>query len=353
MEIDNTDSGDNITESSVATATSESTSPVVETATSSEAAPATPNTADSSGPATPAATQANAENNGSSTPPNTTLQAAKTQPQVNWEQRYSELRKREAALTQQVQQYQSQFQQYQGVDPNAVRAWQQAQQRAQQEQLPVWNRQNPNNVRFQQTQAKWSAYKDAINRAATPEQKQAVRDTLGATFSPEEVQQVQQWENHQREFSANFAADPAGTIAQVVDQRVQQAIQQHTQRAQAEQSVGQWFNDPANQEIVKRYGPQMAQALQNNSWDMVKNYFVAQARLDGLQSRVGEADKAVTAAKEKERLLQGAAAVTRDPKAVNQVDPMSVAKKRGISPGSAEYWDLLTELKESGLLKAD
>lgn len=349
MSIDNTESGDTITtDSAGATATSEASSPVAETtATSNTTAPAPVEAADSSGPGTPPATQANAD--GSLTPANTTLQAAKPQPTTNWEQRYGELRKREAALTQQVQQFQSQFQQYQGIDPNSVRAWQQAQQRAQQEQLPVWNRNNPNNGRFQQTQTKWSAYKDAMNRATTPEAKEAVRSTLGASFAPDEVQAIQQWENHQREFQANFAADPAGTIASVVDQHVQRAIQQHQQRAQAEQSVGQWFEDPSNKEIVGRYGQQMMQALRNNSWDMVRQYFANQAKLDGLQSRVGEADKAVTAANEKERLLKGQAAVTRDPKVQTTVDPMAVAKKRGIQPGSAAYWDLLHELKESGL----
>lgn len=348
MSIDNTESVDNITtDSTGATATSETPSPAP-AATSETAAPAPVEAADSSGPATPAATQATADV-GSLTPANTTLQAAKTQPAVNWEQRYGELRKREAELTRQNQQFQQQFQQYQGIDPNAVRAWQQAQQRAQQEQLPVWNRNNPNNGRFQQTQAKWAAYKDAINRAQTPEQKEAVRATLGASFAPDEVQVIQQWENHQREFQANFAADPAGTIASVVEQHVQRAIYQSQQRAQAEQSVGQWFEDPANKQIVERYGRQMMDALRSNSWDLVKSHFTNQAKLDGLQSRVGEADKAVTAAKEKERLLQGAAAVTRDPKSQATVDPMVVAKKRGIQPGTDEYWDLLRELNESGL----
>lgn len=352
MTVDNQDSGDTITESTETTATSESTSPVTETATSSTAAPTSAETADSSGPAS-AATQANADANSSLTPANTSLQAAKTQPQESEEsfkKRYADLRRREQEITRQNQQYQAQLQQFQGVDPNAVRAWQQAQMRTQQEQLPVWNRQNPNNPRFQQTQAKWAAYKEAINRAQTPEQKAAIRDTLGATFTPDEVQQVQSWENHQREFQANFASDPAGTIAHIVDQRVQQAIHQHTQRAQAEQSVGQWFSDQANQAIVQRYGQQMMAALQTNSWEMVKNYFVNQARLDGLQTRVGEAQKAETAAKEQQRLLQGQAAVTRDPKVEKKVDPMKVAKQRGIQPGTDEYWDLLHELKESGLI---
>jgi hypothetical protein len=288
------------------------------------------------------------------TPANTTLQAAKPatpNQNVNWEQRYSELRKREAALTQQFQAAQQQLNQFQGIDPNALRQWQQAQQRAQQEQLPVWNRQNPNNPRFQQTQAKWSAYKDAMGRANSPEQKEAIRQTLGAEFSQEEVQQVQQWENHQREFQANFAADPWGTIAGIVDQRVQAAVQHQNQRVQAEQTVGQWFADKGNQEVIQRYGQQMMAAIQQgNSWNMVRDFYVNQAKLDGLQSRVGEASKAVTAAKEKDRLLQGAAAVTRDPNVKSKVDPMKIAQKRGIQPGTPEYWDLLRELEQDGTL---
>lgn len=351
MDIDNSESGDTIaTDSTGTSATSEVSSPVAETtATSTTTAPTPVETADSTGP-TNVATQANADP-GSLTPANTTSQNTKPSPPVNWEQRYSELRKREAEITRQNQQYQQQVQQYQGIDPNAVRAWQSAQQRSQQEQLPVWNRQNPNNPRFQQTLAKFGAYKDAINRATTPEQKQVVRDTLGATFAPEEVQAVQQWENHQRDFQANFAADPSGTIAGIVNQHVQQAIAQHQQRSQAEQTVGQWFQDQGNNAIIRQYGNEMMTALQRgNSWELVRDHYAAKAKLDGLQSRVGEADKTMTAAKEKERLLQGAAAVTRDPKSGSKVDPMAVAKKRGISPGSADYWDLLNELKASGLL---
>jgi hypothetical protein len=352
MDLDNKESGDNIaTDSTGATATSETTSPVSETtATSTPAAPSPVEAADSSGPAS-AATQANAD--GSLTPANTTLQAANKQPTqapVNWEQRYSELRKREAEITRQNQQYQQQFQQYQGIDPNAVRAWQQAQQRSQAEQLPVWNRNNPNNPRFQQTLAKFSAYKAAMGRAATPEAKQVVRETLGAEFSNDEVQAVQQWENHQQQFQANFAADPTGTIAGIVNQQVQQAIYQNQQKVVAEQSVGSWFDDPSNKTIVERYGREMMDALRNNQWTMVRDYYVNKAKFDGLQSRVGEADKAVTAAKEKDRLLQGAASVTRDPKVQTKVDPAAVAKKRGIQPGTTAFYDLLLELKEDGLL---
>lgn len=350
MTVDNTDSGATIaTESTETTATSDSSSPASTTATSTDAAPVSAGTTDGAGPAS-AATQTEVVGKDPSTTPDTTLQNAK-QAAPNWEQRYGDLRKREAELTRQLQQREAQMQQFRGVDPNAVRAWQMAQRRAQQENLPVWNPQNPNNARFQQTQAKWQAYKAAMGRAQTPEQREVIKSTLGAEFAPEEVRAVQEWENHQRQFQERMAADPYGAIATVFDQRIQQAIQSHIQRQQAEQTVGQWFQDKANADVIQRYGQQMMAALQQgNSWNMVRDYYANQVKLDSVQSRVGDASKAETAAKEKERLLQGQAAVTRDPKVDKRVDPMKVAKQRNIQPGTDEYWDLLHELKESGLI---
>lgn len=352
MSIDTTESGDIIANDSAGdTTTSEQASPApADTSTTAASAPV--EAADSTGPAS-AETQANAD--GSLTPANTTLQAANkqpvqatpAQPAVNWEQRYSDLRKRETALSQQVQQYQ---QRYQGIDPNSVRQWQEAQQRAQQERLPAWNRNNPQNPRFRDTLRRFDDYRNAMGRAQTPEQKEVLRQTIGQSFSQDDVQTIQAWENHQREFQANFAADPAGTIADIVAQTVRQEIAQSQKMAEAEQTVGKWFNDPANKAIVDRYGPQMMELMQRgNDWRFVSQYFTQKAQVDGLQSRVGEADKAVTAANERDRLLKGAAAVTRDPKPQTVVDPVKIAKQRGIAPGSEAYYDLLLELKGNGL----
>jgi hypothetical protein len=354
MDIDNNGSSGSIATDSAGTSDTATSASPASAATSSESAPSSVDAAVSTGPAS-AATQTIADN-GSLTPPDTTLQAANqaaapAQPAVDYEKRYADLRREQAKWQQERQQYQQQVQRYQGVDPNAVRQWQQAQQRAQQEQLPPWNRNHPANARFNEAKVKWTQFRQAIQRADTPEAKQWVQQTLGSQFQDDDLRAIQAWEQHQRSFQEGFASDPEGSIADIVDRRVQQALETHQKRSQAEQTVGQWFDDAQNKPLIERYRSELIQLGQSGAtFPLMKEWLQMKAKLDGLQSRVGEADKAKTAADEQSRLLKGNAAVTRDPKTKSVVDPMVVAKERNIQPGTPDYWDLLTELHSQGLL---
>lgn len=347
--VDNTLEVSSISDNSAETTATVDVSSPVDTATSDNSPQSSVHSDGSTDPAQ-AATQATTDSTGSLVTPNTTLQNAKpAAAPINWEQRYGELRKREQAQAAEVQRFKQQQEAFKGVDPSAVKQWREAQQRAQAEQLPPWNRQHPANARFSEAKVKWGAYKQAMARASTPEQKEWVQQALGGQFEQEDLNVLRAWDQHQRTFAEGFASDPEGSIADIVDRRVKEALGKHQEHAQAETKVGAWFDDAANKPLIERYGPLMANIMQRGGdFELAKESAVRQYRIDSLQSRVGDADKAQASAQEQARLLKGAAAVTHDPKVAVSIDPMSVARARGIQPGTDRYYDLLTELKEQG-----
>lgn len=292
-------------------------------------------------------TQANASESLTSPKSDTTSQAAQAQPQIPWEKRYSDLRREEQRLRQQLKQFQ---QTYQGVDPNTVRTFQEREALAQREKLQPWNKQSPKHATFLKTLDKVQLYQAALNKAA-PEKRQDVADQWAGLISEQEFNDVRAWQEHQRQEQLAMMADPRAYYAQQVRDIIREEMQQHQTASKAEQEVGGWFNDPANQPIVQQYGPQMQEMLESGApWKFVQQHIALLAQMDGMQGRVGEAEKVKTAAEERNRLLKSQASVSRDPNTARKIDPMQVAKERGIQPGSPDYWDLLTELKSEGML---
>ena len=276
------------------------------------------------------------------------------------------LKDNQAAYTRAQQNAKALEAKYQGVDPNAVRAFQESQKKAEQAKLPVWNKQNPAHSGFTKTLDKWQNYKSAISNAQkarpgeSPEQATVngaqraavVKDSYGQTFSNDEATHIAAWEQHTQEFNQSLAMDPRGTFESIARDVASEVFQQQAMVTQADQLVGGWINDPKNKEIVTKYGPVMNAAIQaidqGDHWTVVKENAILRDMVDRLQSRTGENQKAADHAKAQQALLKGKATVSRDGKASPLKDPAAeavrIAKQRGWSATDPRMMGLIHEL---------
>lgn len=281
----------------------------------------------------------------------------------NWEKEYQAIEKRHKDATrwgnennQKRLQLEKQLEAYKDIKPDEISLWKRQQAEAQAKDLPKWDRKNPANARFSNTLTKWDSYRRAVQMAKTPEQRQALDETLGRQFNEDDFKDIESWEAHQREFSASMAADPAGTIDEraraVAREEFQTLISQFQQHNSANSTIEQDFNG-ALKPILENpeYAKQFEQTLRSGvPYDVAKQMVMQAHELDSLRSRVRGADKATASVTEQQRLLKGNASVTRDPKTSTSIDPIAVAKERGVKPGTPAYTELLMELSESNLL---
>jgi hypothetical protein len=270
---------------------------------------------------------------GSSTTPDTTLQAAET-PAVDprWATEKAALEKRIADLRSQGTRASTQLDHYKkryaDVDPDKYRELVKHNDHS---TLPVWDPRNPGNGNFRQAYAAWERQKGAISKARTPEQRTARLEALDDMFDPAEAKQLQAFEEHQRRESARLASDPMAYREQIRQEAVD-AVRQEMRAAQEEQQVVGWFENPANQPIIDQYRAEMVDKInQGYPWGMIKEWVELKAKADGLQSRVGGAEKASASARAQTSALKSNAAqsVSRDPatKPIEKTDFWKEAKK--------------------------
>ncbi len=271
---------------------------------------------------------------GSSTTPDTTSQAAET-PAADpnkWATEKAALEKRIADLRSQGTRASTQLDHYKkryaDVDPDKYRELVKHNDHS---ALPVWDPRNPQNSGFRQSHSAWERQKLSISKAKTPEQRQARLEALDDMFSPEEARQLQQFEDHQRRETARLASDPMAYREQIRQEAVD-AVRQEMRSAQEEQQVVGWFESPANQPIIDQYRAYMVEKInQGLPWHMVQELVELKAKADGLQSRVGGAEKASASARAQTSALKSNAAqsVSRDPatKPIEKTDFWKEAKK--------------------------
>ena len=101
--------------------------------------------------------------------------AEKTEAQTDWEKRYHEQAKGLGKLQNIVghlRRYQEETQRnYDGVDPQTVKAWREHQERAKQASLPAWHQKNPESPRFKQQYGEYNKLVGLWSRAKTDEAK--------------------------------------------------------------------------------------------------------------------------------------------------------------------------------------
>lgn len=353
MSVDNVTESGNIDTSATEASTSNQSPDSSATPASTATAVESPQTTTEASPASAATSTESQSASSLTADTNTTLKAAPPaagQPDP-FKERYDSLRREQNRWAAERKQYEHQLSGFQGVDANAVRAWREAQEKAQRENLPVWNPKNPNAPKFNQTLTRYQAYKEAYTSAQTPEERDVLKRTVGSRFSTDEAQQIEQWESHQRDFGQKMASDPESAIADIVERRVEAALGRFQQFQQANTEVGSWFDKPENKSVVQKFGPALRQALQDGvPWNYAQTMASMAAQLDSFQSRVAPAEREAAHAKAQDQLLKGQAAVTRDPQASRRVDPIEVARQRKIPTSGEQYLDLLRELNAKGLL---
>ena len=290
--------------------------------------------------------------NGSLIPDPTKTQPALPPEALEWKKRYDGQTRSYQQAKAENDRLKQQYAPYQGLDPNAIRAWQEHQTRAQQQNLPAWDSRNPNNPRFQQLRASWGRFRDAYQRAPTPEAKEAIKQTIAQTFSPEEQLQIGEWEQHHQEFSARFAADPSGTIGDVVQQAVQAELSRYQQTQAAESEVGQWFEK--NAEVVRSPEDQgyMRQLLENGTpFQVAAEAVQMRSQLRQLQSQIGQAQVAQKSAEAKDRLLKSEASVSRDQAVNKQIDIYAearrIADEKKIPKGDPRFIQIVDRLRKN------
>ncbi len=278
----------------------------------------------------------------SSTTPDTTLQTADPKegepPKVDWqaekakyEKRIADLRAGQGRTANELHQHRQRFK---DIDPDAARK---ALEASRQPEKPIWNAKHPDNRSFRETVSAFTRYEAAMRKADTPEKRQILQETLGSSFSEKEVQQLQDWRNHQQRETERMASDPDAYRDQIRSE-VQEQIREEMRANREEAEVATWFGNSANQPIVEKYREEMI-GLMNEGWHwpQVQRYIEAKSKADGLQSRVGSAEVKSAAARAQSAALKSNAKATRDPaqSPVGKLDFAKMgadyAKKNGLS----------------------
>lgn len=279
---------------------------------------------------------------GSSTSSDTTLQTADRQEgapqsQVDWqaekakyEKRVADLRAAQGRTANELHQYKTR---YKDIDPDAARKALEANKK---NELPFYHPRSAENKNWQRTKDRYDSYKEAMHEAKTDAEREFVNRTIGAKFTPQQVQQIQDWELHLKQDAARRASDPEYEREQ---QReiMREELRQELQAQRDEADVAAWFSNPANQPIVDRYREEMIQLMNEGwHWNQVQRHIEVKAKADGLQSRVGSADKTAAAARAQQQALKSNAKASRDPAQapVGKLDFAKIgadyAKKQGL-----------------------
>ncbi len=303
--------------------------------------------------------EAQAEDPGSSTTPDTTSQSSKptdqaAAPQRDWQAELAKAEKQAAdwrakhnQSSNQLHQYR---QQYADVDPDAVRKYKAATAKAEKENLPIWHRDNPKNQQFKQTRSNFKMYEDAMRRADTPEKKALAQELLGPSFSQQDAEAIQAHRAHKEQFLERFAEEGYEAMRDEVRAQIREEMQNEREEIHATDEVQGWMTATENQPIVQKYGPQMLEALQQgNQWAFVRQMALDRARLEGLQSRVGTADKTSAHARAQSDLAKRKAVVSKDGNIKPQRDiageAMRIAKEKGWAPNDGRIIGLLEQLQ--------
>jgi hypothetical protein len=263
------------------------------------------------------------DGDGSTDKPNTTLQTAENKaestpaPARDWEAELAAERKRvqdqRQGYTRLASEHDRLKKTYEGIDPAAVQQWKQDQELARNKNLAVWDKRNPSHVQFKSTLSRWKEYQADHAAAKTPEERALIEQMGQRKFNAADVEQIRNYQQHEAQFREQLAMDPRGTFADIAREVAAEVFGERQQHAQVQQQVEGWMTDAANAPLVEKYKPAMVDMLSRGwPWEAVQLFVQKQSQLDGLQSRVGPAEKASASARAKENALKQKATTTRD-----------------------------------------
>jgi hypothetical protein len=292
----------------------------------------------------------------SQTGPQNTEQG-KSQAQIDWERRYHEQAKGVGSLRREVgelRKYREQTQQqYEGIDPQAVKAWKAQQQQAEQKALPKWHQRNPEAPRFKQQYQEYTRLASLYQRAKTDEAKAEIGAEL-EQFPADVRQQFNDFNTHRRTINERIAEEMTGynSLEEMIAEKAQAVVREQQERMNAEQNVNKWFDDQANQPLVEHTREAMAEALREGvPLPYVQAMAQMRYKLDIMESRLAGTDQVTAAAQARTQAAKANAAITRDTApGARRADPVAIAKERGIDLASSAYVSLLSELSAKKLI---
>ncbi len=263
-------------------------------------------------------------------------------------QRALDLERRTQGYEQQLRQMQEQFD---GVNPDEVKQYRER------SAAPVWSKKHPEHGKFQALQQQANFIEASLRRCPT-EKRAEMEEFLWGQVGTEGINTLQSYREHLRTKQQEMLADPDSYFEEQFKRHFEPQINQwqgnvantYEQSVQAEREVKDWF-DKSPKEIWTGKQDYIKERLNKGaSWQQVQ----LELERDHYRTVASSADNAKRSAEEKERLLRGNAATTvaHDPKTSRSIDPMKIAKERGIDPANdmAAYFDLLQELKRNNQL---
>jgi hypothetical protein len=291
-------------------------------------------------------------------------QAEATRIKSELEQRQKAYQNLRPAFTKTTQELAELKRRYDGIDPDAVRAWRQAQAEAQQAKLPAWHPKHPEASRTMAALERVEAYRKAVNALPQDQrqaQAQAMAQALGV--SEQDVKLAQEYQGHRETTLKEFSRDPESWLQQRMQPMLQDAIQQHLEaertRMQAETQVDQWFTK--NDAVAKEYGEDMRGVIEMVQTGKLTPFQVAaelasrQAEIDRLRAQVDPARAEANQALAQQQLLRNRATTQRQPvpsgnKPADTIrkEALRILARRGINPTSASFADFSSAMQEAG-----
>ena len=201
---------------------------------------------------------------------------------------------------------------YDGVDPEQVRAWRQAQEEARRKELPRWSRQHPENAHFQKLRDKASLVTQQVTQLRqTGVDDEKINSFINQNLTQEELNELQEYNNQKQSFQTQFFEDPQSAIAPFVEQMVEQRIEQVNRQYQQKTQVDQIMSSPDGQ-LLQKYSQEVSHLLTATGEEKVR-LAVAMARLaeenQALKAQLNPAIRQQQAAQEQQRLLQADARI--------------------------------------------
>lgn len=315
-----------------------------------DAAPSTSDTAQGDQPAdTSAAPGTPTGDAGSLTPPIASTNTPPAKPPEDWQKRYSDLMSHTDRQTGQWKQRME----AQGREMAQLQQWKQEQEsRAKAASLKRYNKDHPEHAKFQSTlQRRDMAQKQLASLQSrndlSPEQKTAMAEIIRGPLTDDDLREVQEYEEYQRNFQREMASDPRAALAPIIRDEARALFQEELRAMRASADVAHDFADPKLKPLVEEHGQELAKAIQDGvPYEYAKHMMTMFAELQQLRGQSKVLTGKAALADERTRLAKGEASITRDPRAPAP-DPyklaLAEATKKGISPASPAFAAILAK----------
>jgi len=280
--------------------------------------------------------------------PSDPTDAGQSQEPIPWQKRFTDVQAHSQRQYHQLQELQQRLKTYDGIDPDAARKSLQVQQRVAQEQaLKDWHPKSPNYGKTKASYDRVSSFikaRDALGNEVPQESLNRLATTFGLTKQDIDLHREIEGDRHAQQ--ERLATDPEAYLDEFIQPRIAAALREFTEYQEVKASTSQWFQDPTNANLVQRYSQDMQAMMDPNvpARDKAISFAQAKAQLEDqaaeitrLKAKLGGELEHVATANAQSAALQDRAAVRRDGRSTQAIDPIQVLAKRGITPDHPNF----------------